>query len=177
MIFTETKLKGAFIVEIEKREDERGFFARAWCEREFETHGLSARWVQANIAFSKQKGTLRGLHYQVAPYAEVKLMRCVRGAMYDVIVDLRPESSTYLQWLGVELTSDNHRALYIPAGFAHGYQTLVDDTETFYPVSQFYTPGFERGVRWDDPAFGIEWPEVDERTISAKDRSWPDYSP
>lgn len=177
MIFRETKLKGAFIVEIEKIGDVRGFFARAWCENEFEAHGLNVRWVQANMAFSKQKGTLRGLHYQIAPYEEAKLMRCIRGAMYDVIVDLRPESPTYLQWLGVELTADNHKALHVPEGCAHGYQTLVDDTETFYPVSQFYSPGFERGVRWDDPAFGIEWPETDECIISAKDRSWPDYLP
>jgi dTDP-4-dehydrorhamnose 3,5-epimerase len=177
MIFTETKLKGAFIVEIETIGDARGFFARAWCENEFEAHGLNVCWVQANIAFSKQKGTLRGLHYQIAPYEEAKLMRCTRGAIYDVIVDLRPESPTYLQWLGVELTADNHKALYVPEGCAHGYQTLMDDTETFYPVSQFYSPGFEHGVRWDDPAFGIEWPETEEWIISAKDRSWPDYLP
>jgi dTDP-4-dehydrorhamnose 3,5-epimerase len=175
MIFTETKLKGAFIVEIEKIGDARGFFARAWCEKELAAHDLHVHWVQANIAFSKQKGTLRGLHYQIAPYEEAKLMRCIRGAIYDVIVDLRPESPTYLQWLGVELTADNHKALYVPEGCAHGYQTLMDDTETFYPVSQFYAPGFERGVRWNDPAFGIQWLETDERMISAKDRSWPDY--
>jgi dTDP-4-dehydrorhamnose 3,5-epimerase len=177
MVFTETKLQGAFIIEIERLEDERGFFARAWCEKELAAHGLNVHWVQANIAFSKQKGTLRGLHYQIAPYEEAKLMRCIRGAMYDVIVDLRPEFPTYLQWLGVELTADNHKALYVPEGCAHGYQTLVNDTETFYPVSQFYSPGFERGVRWDDPAFGIEWPETDECIISAKDKSWPDYLP
>jgi dTDP-4-dehydrorhamnose 3,5-epimerase len=175
MIFRETKLKGAFIIEIEKIGDARGFFARAWCEHEFEAHGLNVRWVQANMAFSKTRGTLRGLHYQVTPYEEAKLMRCTRGAIYDVIVDLRPESPTYLQWLGVELTADNHKALHVPEGCAHGYQTLTDDTETFYPVSQFYAPGFERGVRWDDPAFGIEWPETDEWIISDKDKSWPDY--
>lgn len=175
MIFTETKLKGAFIIEIEKRGDERGFFARAWCQREFEAHGLNMRWIQANLAFSRRRGTLRGLHYQIAPYGEAKLMSCIRGAIYDVIVDLRPQSPTCKQWLGVELTADSHKMLYVPAGFAHGYQTLVDNTETFYPVSQFYAPEFEGGVRWNDPAFGIEWPEVDERIISGKDKNWPDY--
>jgi dTDP-4-dehydrorhamnose 3,5-epimerase len=174
MIFTETKLPGAFLIEIEKREDERGFFARAWCREEFGAHDLSVDWVQANLAFSKRRGTLRGLHYQVAPYEEAKLMRCIRGAIHDVIIDLRLESPTYKRWLGVELTADNHKMLYVPEGFAHGYQTLVDNTETFYQVSQFYSPGSERGVRYDDPAFGIEWP-IDVQVISSKDRSWPDY--
>lgn len=174
MIFEETKLKGAFIIELEKIEDTRGFFARAWCQEEFEAHGLNTNWVQANLVFSERWGTLRGLHYQIAPHEEAKLMRCIRGAIYDVIVDLRPESPTYKQWLGVELTADNHRMLYVPGGFAHGYQTLMDDNETFYPVSHFYAPGFERGIRWDDPAFGIEWP-LDVQVISDKDTSWPDY--
>jgi len=174
MIFTETELKDAFIIDIEKREDERGFFARAWCQMELEAHGLSSHWVQANLAFSKRKGTLRGLHYQIVPYEEAKLMRCIRGAIYDVIIDLRPESPTYKQWLGVELTADNHRMLYVPEGFAHGYQSLVDDTEAFYPVSQFHTPGSERGVRWDDPAFAIEWPVTKNLILSDKDKSWPD---
>jgi dTDP-4-dehydrorhamnose 3,5-epimerase len=177
MIFTETKLKGAFIIDIEKREDERGFFARAWCQKELEAHSLNLQWIQANLAFSKKRGTLRGLHYQIAPYEEAKLMRCIRGAIYDVIVDLRPESPTYMQWLGVELTADNHRMLYIPEGFAHGYQSLADDTEVFYPVSQFYTPGSERGVCWNDPAFGIEWPVTKNLILSEKDKSWPDYAP
>jgi dTDP-4-dehydrorhamnose 3,5-epimerase len=176
MIFTETRLKGAFIIELEAHADQRGFFARAWCEREFREHGLSARWVQANIAFSREKGTLRGLHYQIAPYQEAKLMRCIRGAMYDVIIDLRPGSPTYEQWLGVELSADNRVVLYIPEGFAHGYQTLVDDTEVFYPVSQFYTPGAERGVRWDDPAFAVRWPLTENLILSDKDKGWPDYS-
>lgn len=175
MIFTETELKGAFIIDIEKREDERGFFARAWCQKELEAHGLKSHWVQANLAFSQRKGTLRGLHYQIAPYEEAKLMRCIRGAIYDVIIDLRPESPTYKQWLGVELTADNHRMLYVPEGFAHGYQSLVDDTEVFYPVSQFYIPGSERGVRWDDPAFAIEWPVTKNLILSDKDKSCPDY--
>ncbi len=176
MIFRETELKGAFIIELEKLEDARGFFARAWCQKEFEAHGLTARLVQCNLSFNKKRGTLRGMHYQAAPYEEVKLVRCTRGAVYDVIIDLRPESPTYKQWLGVELTADNYKMLYVPEGFAHGYQTLTDDAEVFYQVSQFYTPASERGVRWDDPAFGIEWPETDTRIISDKDESWPDYA-
>ena len=176
MIFRETKLQGSFIIEIEKHQDERGFFARAWCEKEFEAHGLSLRWVQANLAHSRKRGTLRGLHYQAAPHEEAKLMRCVRGAMYDVIIDLRPDSPTVGQWVGVELTADNRRALYVPEGFAHGYQTLVDDTEVFYPVSQFYTPSSERGVRWNDPAFAIEWPIAEGLILSEKDRTWADCS-
>lgn len=176
MIFTETKLPGAFIIELEKRTDERGFFARAWCRDEFKDHGLQTTWVQANIGFSKKRGTLRGLHYQVAPYQEVKLMRCIRGAIYDVIIDLRPESPTYKQWLGVELTADNRRMLYVPAGFAHGYQVLLDDSETFYQVSQAYTPRAERGVRWNDPAFGITWPIIDTVILSDKDKNSPDFT-
>jgi len=175
MIFEKTALAGAFIIEIEKREDERGFFARAWCQEEFEAHGLNTRWVQANLAFSKKKGTLRGLHFQIAPYEEIKLMRCTRGAIFDVILDLRPESPTYKQWFGVELTADNHRMLYVPGGFAHGYQSLVVDTEVFYPVSQFYVPRAEQGVRWNDPAFAIEWPLTKNLILSEKDKSWPDY--
>lgn len=175
MIFAETKLPGAFIIEVERLEDERGFFARAWCKKEFEAHSLNSDWAQANLAFSRRGGTLRGLHYQVAPYEEAKLVRCIRGAIYDVIVDLRPESPTYRQWLGVELTADNRKMLYVPEGFAHGYQTLADNTETFYQVSQFYSPESERGLRYDDPAFGIEWP-IDVQVISDKDKSWSDYS-
>jgi dTDP-4-dehydrorhamnose 3,5-epimerase len=176
MIFKETELAGAFIIELERHQDERGFFARAWCKNEFEAHGLSAHWVQTNIALSKKRGTLRGLHYQAAPYGEAKLMRCVKGAIYDVIVDLRPGSPTWGEWLGVELTADNGRALYVPQGFAHGYQALVDDTVVLYPVSQFYMPGFERGVRWNDPALGIEWPILEDMILSDKDRSWSDHS-
>lgn len=176
MIFTETKLPGAYLIDVEKREDHRGFFARAWCQREFEEHHLVPRVVQANISFNKQKGTLRGMHYQLAPHAETKLVRCVRGALYDVIIDLRPDSSTYMQWLGVELTAEDYRMLFVPEGFAHGFQTLVDNTEATYQVSQFYTPGAEGGVRYDDPAFGIEWP-IDVQVISDKDRSWPNYTP
>jgi len=172
MIFRETKLKGAFIIEVEKREDERGFFARTWCKKEFEDHGLTTNMVQSNIAFSKRKGTLRGLHYQKAPYGEVKVVRCTRGSLYDVLVDVRPGSSTYRQWVGVELTSDNHKMAYIPEGFAHGYQTLEDNTEVTYQVSQFYSPDFEQGIRYDDPGIGIDWPLID-KTISDKDKGWP----
>ena len=176
MIFRETPLRGAFIIEVEKREDDRGFFSRAWCKEEFEAHGLRLDVVQANINFSKRKGTLRGLHYQTRPHGEIKVVRCTKGAIYDVIIDLRPESSTYKQWIGVELRADTQAMLYVPEGFAHGYQTLEDDTEVFYPVSAYYRPEAERGVRWDDPTFGIKWPEVGERMISGKDRGWPDYA-
>lgn len=177
MIFAETKLKGACVIDIERRDDERGFFARAWCQEEFAARGLSTRLVQANIAFSQRAGTLRGLHYQVKPHEEVKLVRCTRGAVYDVIVDLRPESSTYLHWVSVELTADNRSMLYVPEGFLHGYQTLTDSTEVLYQVSHVYSPESERGVRWDDPAIGIEWPKIGTRIISEKDKSWPNYVP
>jgi dTDP-4-dehydrorhamnose 3,5-epimerase len=176
MIFARTKIPGSWIIELEKFEDERGFFARAWCKNEFEARGLSQEWVQANLALSKKKGTLRGLHYQVAPYEEVKLMRCINGAIFDVIIDLRPDSPTYKQWLGVELTAINHRMLYIPENCAHGYQALTENAEVFYQVSQFYAPEAERGVRYDDPTFGVEWP-LKVQMISDKDRSWPDYLP
>jgi len=177
MIFRETKLAGAFIIELEKLEDERGFFARAWCQREFEAQGLVSRFVQCNVSYNKKKGTLRGMHYQVAPYEEVKLVRCTRGAIYDVIIDLRPDSPTYTQWLGVELTADNYRMLYVPEGCAHGYQTLTDNAEVFYQVSQFYAPQCERGVRWNDPAFNIQWPIDHPIILSEKDQRWPDFKP
>jgi dTDP-4-dehydrorhamnose 3,5-epimerase len=175
VIFTETELPGAFIIDVERREDERGFFARAWCEDEFEEHGLSTHVVQCNLAYNRAKDTVRGMHYQAAPHAEVKVVRCTRGAVYDVIVDLRSDSPTFKRWVGVELNAENRRMLYIPEGFAHGYQTLADETETYYQVSAFYEPGAERGVRWDDPAFDIVWPQAERRIISAKDRSWPDF--
>lgn len=174
MIFTETKLQNAYIIDLQKFEDSRGFFARAWCQKEFEAQGLVAQVVQTNVSYNKQQGTLRGLHYQAAPYGETKLVRCVRGAIYDVIVDLRPDSPTYKQWLGVELTAENHRTLYVPAGFGHGFQTLVDDTEVTYQVSEFYTPTAERGLRYNDPAFGIVW-LLEVNVISDKDRNWADY--
>ena len=176
MLFHETRLEGAFVIELEKREDTRGFFARGWCQKEFEDHGLVAQVVQANISYNKKKGTVRGMHYQVAPVEETKLVRCVRGGIYDVIIDLRPESPTYKQWIGVELTAENNKMLYVPENFAHGLQTLEDDTEVIYQVSQFYTPGAERGIRWNDPAFRIEWPQ-DIEVISDKDADWPDYMP
>ncbi|HEB86960.1 MAG TPA: dTDP-4-dehydrorhamnose 3,5-epimerase [Gammaproteobacteria bacterium] len=173
MIFTQTELQGACIVDIEPRQDERGYFARVWCAREFEAQGLKTDLVQCNVAYNHKKGILRGMHYQQQAHAEVKLVRCTRGAIYDVIVDLRADSPSYLKWTGVELTEENHRMLYVPEGFAHGYITLQDECELFYQVSQFYAPGAEGGVRWDDPAVGIDWPEAGELLISEKDRSWP----
>lgn len=175
MRFLETRLPGAYVVEPQPIEDERGFFARAWCEREFGEQNLASRMVQRNISGNRKRGTLRGLHYQTAPHEEAKLVGCTRGAVYDVIVDLRPGSATRGKWLGVELTADNRRMLYVPGGFAHGYQTLADDTEVAYQVSAFYAPDVERGIRWDDPAFGIEWPITDDVVLSEKDRAWPDY--
>ena len=169
VIFSATKLKGAYIIEPELKIDERGFFARAWCADEFKEHGLNPKLVQANIAFNKSKGTLRGMHYQKEPYWEVKLVRCTRGAIYDVILDLRPDSETYQKWLGIELNEVNHTMLYIPEGFAHGYLTLEDNTEVFYQVSEFYHPEHEAGIRWNDPVFGIEWPIADKLIISTKD--------
>lgn len=177
MIFKHTKLKGAFIIEMEPIGDIRGFFARAWCKKEFEEHGLKSYFVQGNITFSKSKGTLRGMHYQVAPYQEVKVVRCVKGAVFDVVIDLRSDSLTYGKWIGIELTEDNYKMLYVPEGFAHGYQTLEDNTEVSYHVSQFYCPESERGIRWDDPAFGIKWPPIRDLVISDKDRNWPDFCP
>jgi len=173
LIFTQTSLAGACIIDVESMQDERGYFARVWCAREFQAQGLKTDLVQCNVAYNHKKGTLRGMHYQRPPHAEVKLVRCTRGAIYDVIVDLRPESPSYLGWTGVELTEQNHRMLYVPEGFAHGYVTLQDDSELFYQVSEFYTPGAEGGVRWDDPAVKIEWPQVGELIISSKDCAWP----
>jgi dTDP-4-dehydrorhamnose 3,5-epimerase len=175
MIFTETGLPDAYVIDLEKIEDERGFFARAWCERELTEHGLEPRIAQCNMSFNKRKGTLRGMHLQRPPHEEVKLIRCIRGGLFDVIIDLRPDSAGYKRWTGVELTADNRRMLYVPRGFAHGFQTLVDDTETFYMVSEFFTPGAESGVRWDDPAFDIEWPLDRPSEISEKDQQWPDF--
>jgi dTDP-4-dehydrorhamnose 3,5-epimerase len=175
VIFTETDLPGAYAIDIDPRRDERGFFARAWCAEEFAQHDLVTRVAQANVSYNAHRGTLRGMHYQVPPHEEVKIVRCTRGAIYDVIVDLRPSSPTYRRWIGVELTAENRRMLYVPEGFAHGFQTLEDDTETFYQVSEFYAPGAERGLRWDDPAFGVEWPLPESPILSDKDRGWPDY--
>lgn len=174
MRFFETELKGAFVIEPEPRTDERGFFARTYCAEEFVQHGLRPEVVQANLSYNVRKGTLRGLHFQVAPKAESKLVRCSAGAVYDVIVDLRPDSPTFRRWIGVELTSQNHRMLYVPEGFAHGFQTLVDDAEVCYQVSAPYSPAHEGGVRWNDPAFGIVWPEP-VTMISDRDRNRPDF--
>jgi len=175
VIFTETKLKGAYVIDLERREDPRGFFARSWCRKEFEDHGLCPQCVQINVGFSPKKGTLRGMHYQIAPYPEVKVVRCTMGAIYDVIIDLRPDSPTHQQWTGVELGSGNRRMLYVPEGFAHGYQTLEDNTEIYYQTSQYYAPDSARGVRYNDPAFGIEW-HLAVASISNADGSWPDYT-
>jgi len=171
MIFTETKLRGAFILDLEKREDNRGFFARVFCQREFEQHGLKPVIAQANVAFSRWKGTVRGMHFQYPPAAETKLVRATRGAILDIIVDLRPESPTYLDHVAVELTADNHRALYVPERFAHGYQVLEDVTETSYQVGEFYTPGSEGGLLYNDPRLGLTWP-IPVTEISLKDDSW-----
>lgn len=175
MIYTATKLRGAFIVDPERLEDERGFFARTWCRDDFAAHRLNAALVQCNISFNARKATLRGLHYQASPHEEAKLVRCTRGAIHDVIVDLRPAEPTYMQWVAVELTDDNRRMLYIPEGLAHGFQTLENDTEVFYQMSEIYYPALARGVRWDDPAFAIDWPPSESRTISDKDHSYPDF--
>lgn len=170
MIFTETPLKGAYIIELERIEDERGFFARSWCVREFEEHGLNPNLVQCNVSFNKKKGTLRGMHYRVAPHEEAKLVSCIRGAIYDVIIDLRSDSNTYCQWFTVELSAENYKMLYVPEGFAHGFQTLEDNTVVSYQMSEFYHSEYARGLRWDDPVFGIEWPEIGRRVISEKDQ-------
>lgn len=174
MIFTETSLPGAYIIEINKIGDERGFFGRSWCKNEMEEHGLNGNLAQINTSLSKQKGTLRGLHYQSAPFAESKMIRCTKGAVFDVIVDIRPGSPTYLNWFGDILTEDNHKALYSPEGFAQGFITLEDDTEITYFTTQFYAPGYDWGVRYNDPQVGIEWP-LKPIVISEKDMNWPDF--
>lgn len=174
MIFTETKLKGAFIIEPERQEDERGFFARTFCQEEFKAHRLNTNWIQCNLSFNKKRGTLRGMHYQVAPHEEVKLVRCTMGAVYDVIIDLRPESPTFKRWISIELTAENHHMLYIPQGFAHGYQTLADNTEVFYQMSEVYHPECARGLRWDDPSFRIKWPIL-AKIILNRDSQYPDF--
>jgi dTDP-4-dehydrorhamnose 3,5-epimerase len=173
VIFTETAIKGAVLLDLEPHEDERGFFARTWCERECGERGLNVRVAQCNVSFNKKRGTLRGLHYQAAPYQEAKLVRCTRGAIHDVIVDLRPDSPSVTCHVAVVLSAENRRMLYVPEGCAHGFQTLEDNTEVFYQMSERYSPKHARGVRWDDPAFGIEWPPAD-RIISARDREYPD---
>lgn len=172
MRFTETPLRGAFLLDFELREDDRGFFARSFCVKEFEAHGLDPRVVQCNVSYNHAAGTLRGMHLQLPPHGETKLVRCTRGAIWDVIVDLRPDSPTYGQHFGVELSAENHRALYVPALFAHGYQTLTEGAEVTYQVGEYYAPGYERGLRHDDPALGIRWP-LPVSVISPKDATWP----
>ena len=174
MIFTETKLAGAFIVEPELLEDDRGFFARTWCKREFHSQGVNLEFVQCNISYNKKRGTLRGMHHQVAPHPEAKLIRCTAGVVYDVIIDLRPDSSTFKSWFSIELTAENRKMIYVPEGFSHGFMTLRDNTEVFYQMSEFYAPECARGIRWNDPAFGIKWPE-DVKVISERDSQYPDF--
>jgi dTDP-4-dehydrorhamnose 3,5-epimerase len=175
MIFRPTPVRDAFIVELEKHGDERGFFARVYCEREFERAGLDARFVQVNNSLSARKGTLRGMHYQLAPHEESKLVRCIRGALFDVVLDLRPQSPTFGKWFGAELSADNRNMMFVPRGCAHGFLTLQDDTEAFYFAGDFYQPAAERGVRWDDPRFSIKWPGQPV-VISERDRAWADYT-
>jgi len=174
MKFTSTKLKGAYIIDVEKREDERGFFARTFCANEFTRYDLETKFVQANMSFNYKKGTLRGMHFQKSPYEEDKLVRCTKGSLFDVIIDLRTESPTFKQWVGVELTEENRRALFVPKGFAHGFITLEDNTEINYLVTQFYTPEADSGVRFNDPAFNIQWP-TEVTSVSEKDKNHPDY--
>lgn len=174
MQFTETNLKGAFIVDLDLRSDDRGAFARTFCAKEFAEHGLKPTVAQCNLSFNHEAGTLRGMHYQIPPAAETKLVRCTKGAIYDVIIDMRPDSPTYMQHIGVELTADNRRALYVPELFAHGYQALTDEAEVVYQVGEFYTPGYERGIRYDDPAFNIQWP-MPVTVISEKDAAWKPF--
>jgi len=176
LIFTQTKLKGAYIIDIEKITDSRGFFARSWDKNIFEDNGLNANLAQCNISFNRKKGTLRGMHYQEDPYQEAKLIRCTKGSVYEVMIDLREVSKTYMQWESVELDSEKHKMLYVPEGFALGFQTLEDNTELFYQMSQFYMPEFSRGIRWDDKSFKITWP-LKISVISEKDKSYDSFIP
>jgi len=174
MIFKETRLKGAFIIDPEQLSDDRGFFARTWCQKEFQAHGLNTNVLQCNISYNKKKGTLRGMHYQSAPFEEARLVRCTAGSVYDVIIDLRHNSATFRNWISVELTAGNRKMLYIPEGFAHGFITLTDNTEVFYQMSGSYSAEHARGVRWDDPAFSIQWP-FKPSVMAEKDRQFPDF--
>ena len=176
MVFQNTGLSGAFLIELERIHDERGFFARSWCTREFAEHGLNGHLVQCNVSRNRARGTLRGMHYQAPPHEEAKLVRCTMGAIYDVIVDLRPASGTYMRSFGAELSADNHHALYVPEGFAHGFLTLTDESEVFYQMSEFYTPEAARGLRWNDPQLAIDWPGP-VVVISERDRTYPDFLP
>jgi dTDP-4-dehydrorhamnose 3,5-epimerase len=174
MKFTETKLRGVVEISLDLNVDERGFFARSWCEKEYESKGLNPKFVQCNVSYNTLKGTLRGIHYQEAPHKEAKLVRCTRGAIYDVAVDLRPDSPTFKEWVAAVLTAENRHMLYVPEGCGHGFLTLEDESEVFYQMSEFYTAGCGRGVRWNDPAFRIAWP-AEVRTISERDRTFPDF--
>ncbi len=170
----ELSLAGAFLIELERREDERGFFARTFCKNELANYGLETEIVQCNVSFNKRRGTVRGMHFQKRPHEEAKIVRCTQGACYDVIVDIRPTSSTFCHWVGIELTAQNHKALYVPKGFAHGFQTLTDNTEVFYQMSEQYYPELASGVRWNDPALGIQWVIHDNITIAERDAAFPD---
>jgi len=173
--FEKTPLSGSYVIDVEPISDERGFFSRVWCQREFTEHGLETGFVQTNLAGTRKKATIRGFHYQMGDDAEVKLVRCIKGSIFDVAIDLRKDSPSYGKWYGVELSADNHRMFYIPKGCAHGYQTLTEDSETLYQVSAFYAPGSERGIRWDDEYFSVDWPIKENINLSEKDRQWPDY--
>ncbi len=174
MKFTETALAGAYIIDLERKEDERGFLARTFCRHEFAPLGLRTEIAQANISYNARRGTLRGMHFQDPPFGEAKLIQCLQGSLYDVIIDLRRDSATHRRWLGVELSANNGRLLYVPEGFGHGFQTLEDQTLIYYLMFEFFAPDYARGVRWNDPAFGIKWP-VPDPVISERDRGWPDY--
>lgn len=177
MLFKETSISGAYLVDLKRIEDDRGFFARAWSSKEFEEMGLATSFPDVNFSLSIQKGTIRGFHFQKHPYEEAKFIRCVRGSLYEVMIDLRPDSPTYLKWAGYELRASDYKALYVPAGCARGVQTLEDNSEMLYMASVAYAPGSESGIRWNDPLFGVEWPDVGQRIISEKDQSWEDYQP
>jgi dTDP-4-dehydrorhamnose 3,5-epimerase len=176
MIFTETKLKGAYLIDPDKMEDERGFFARTFCRREFEGHGLRFEFVQCSISVNRRRGTLRGMHFQTSPHQETKLVSCMRGAIYDVIIDLRPNSPTYCEWLSAVLTEENRKIMYIPEGFAHGFQTLDAEAAVFYQISEFYDPYYSKGLRWDDPRIAVEWPYEQNRIISQRDQILPFFN-
>lgn len=175
MKFKETPLGGAYLIEIEPHADERGFFARTWCREEFRAHRLNTRIAQCSISYNQKRGTLRGVHYQIKPYQEVKVVACIAGAIYDLIVDLRPASKTFKKWFAVELTAEKKNMLYVPEGFAHGFQTLMDESEVFYQISEVYQPDYARGIRWDDPAFGFEWP-LAARIMSERDLTFPTFT-
>lgn len=175
MNFTETSLSGAYVIEPVIISDERGYFARTWCQSELDEIGLNSKIAQCSLSFNKKQGTTRGMHYQAAPYSETKIISCIRGSIHDVIIDIRPDSSTYMQHVCVRLTADSLKMLYVPVGIAHGFQTMEDDTEVFYQISDFHHPGAARGIRWNDPAFAIEWPHAANRILSEQDRKWPDF--